>query len=192
MVESTPQVKRVSALAGHYKPVSSERVGVTLQEIRDLTLWQLAVWPDSLSSTAAQVADSFGIASVPDFCSSGTSGNISMLRIEPCKFWIVGSALSEIDSSKGAVIDLSHSRTHVRVTGADATTVLNSYLPLDLRERSFPAGGVASTAFHHVGITLWRSEHGYELFLPRGFAVSLWELLCEASEQYGLSVNDRL
>lgn len=66
--------------------------------------------------------------------------------------------------------------------------LLNRHLPLDLREGAFPLGSVASTAFHHVGITVWRSEAGYELFLPRGFAVSLWELLRESAEQFGVEV----
>jgi sarcosine oxidase gamma subunit len=47
---------------------------------------------------------------------------------------------------------------------------------------------VAATAFHHVGVTLWRSEAGYELFLPRGFALSLWELLYESAQQFGVEV----
>lgn len=182
------EVQRISALASHYEPVAVADVGVSLQEIRDLTLWQLAVWHDTLKTTADQEAKTLGLSSVPGFCRAESKGGVAMLRIEPCKFWVFGTSPSEIDVSNGAVVDLSHSRCHVRVTGSKATTVLNSYLPLDLREASFPVGAVASTAFHHVGITLWRSEHGYELFIPRGFAVSLWELLCEASQQYGLTV----
>jgi len=140
VVNSTTSIERVSALAGHYQPVASSQPGVTLTEIRNLTLWQLALWPDT------------------------------------------------VDAKDGARLDLSQSRTHIRVTGTHATTVLNSYLPLDLREQSFPVDSVASTAFHHVGVTLYRSAEGYDLFVPRGFAVSLWELLCEASEQYQLEV----
>jgi sarcosine oxidase gamma subunit len=39
-----------------------------------------------------------------------------------------------------------------------------------------------------VGVTLRRSDAGYELFIPRGFAVSLWELLVETAEQFGLEI----
>ncbi len=190
MADATPSVERVSALAAHYKPAAVESPGVTLSEIRNLALWQLAVWPDTLQSTAAKVAITLGVDTVPGFCAAASAGSVSMLRIEPCKFWIFGSDVASLDASEGAVLDLSHSRTHVRITGEKATTVLNSFLPLDLREQSFAKDAVASTAFHHVGVTLWRSAHGYELFIPRGFAVSLWELLCEASEQYGVAILD--
>ncbi|HAF74482.1 MAG TPA: sarcosine oxidase subunit gamma, partial [Gammaproteobacteria bacterium] len=47
---------------------------------------------------------------------------------------------------------------------------------------------VASAGIHHVGVTLRRSDAGYELFIPRGFAVSLWELLVETAEQFGLEI----
>lgn len=177
---------RVSALAAHYSPVTNASAGVTLTEVPDLSLWQLAAWPDTLQSLSKSVAAELGTDGVPGFGQALTNGAVSMLRIEPLKFWVIGAPLSE--RQEGAVLDLSHSRTHIRISGEKATTVLNSYLPLDLRSNSFAVGSVASTAFHHVGVTLWRSEQGYELFIPRGFAVSLWELLIEAAEQYQLAI----
>ena len=193
MGNSLSNVNRISALASDYASRENgndnQNVGITLSEVRDLTLWQLAVWPDSLQSQAGAVANQIGLSSFPGFGSVVSDAGIAMLRIEPLKFWVLGAELTECDANNGTILDLSHSRTHIRIDGPQATTVLNSYLPLDLREQSFPVGSVASTAFHHVGVTLWRSELGYELFIPRGFALSLWELLIAASEQYGLSVS---
>ena len=181
-------VERKSALAEHTAPVATPDAGVTLTEVRNPVLWQLAVWPETIDNTAASIAATLGVNSTPGFGASVTSGGVSMLRIEPCKFWVYGAALATPDAADGVVLDLSHSRTQIRISGSKAVVVLNSYLPLDLREQSFPVGAVASTAFHHVGVTLWRTEQGYDLFVPRGFAVSLWELLVEASKQYGLAV----
>ncbi len=182
-------VARVSALAKHYKPIIKDNPGVTLTEVPGLTLWQLAVWPDSLQRVASAVADQIGVSGAPGFGRSNTQAAVSMLRIEPLKFWVIGAALTEPDPNDGAVLDLSHSRTHIRISGPHATTLLNSYLPLDLREQSFAVGAVASTAFHHVGVALWRTDKGYELLLPRGFALSLWELLVESATQYDLSIT---
>lgn len=172
-------VKRVSALAGHDKPgrfaVNGE-CNVMLTEVPDLCLQQMVAWPETLAEVgklAAAQADDNGA---------------SVLRIEPLKWWLVGCAAAELDAEQGTTLDLSHSRTQVRVSGERAVDLLNRHLPLDLREQAFPVGSVASTAFHHVGITLWRSEAGYELFLPRGFAVSLWEGLRESAEQFGVEV----
>ena len=111
-----------------------------------------------------------------------------MLRIEPMKWWLLGVAAPAFDAEQAATLDLSHSRTRLCVTGDDAAEFLNRHFPLDLREASFPVGSVASSATHHVGVTLWRSTEGYELFIPRGFALSLWEGFVESAEQFGAEI----
>lgn len=171
--------KRVSALAGHYKTGRFEvdgACGITLTEVPDLYLYQVAAWPDTLADVAQLAAK------------QAETGQGDLLRIEPLKWWLVGCEAAELDAEQGTVLDLSHSRVRVRVAGECAVDLLNRHLPLDLREGAFPVGSVASSAFHHVGVTLWHSEAGYELFLPRGFALSLWELLCESAEQFGVEV----
>ncbi len=182
---------RVSALDGHYQKghFGVDAKGVSIVEVSDLVLWQLAVWPDTVESAFAGATQSLNLPAMPGYCQSVTAGDTSVLRIEPLKFWVHGVSLESLDAEQSVVLDLSHSRTQLRITGPQAATLLNGYLPIDLRESSFPVGSVASTAFHHVGVTLWRSADGYELFLPRGFALSLWELLQESALQYGLTVE---
>lgn len=186
-------IDRVSALEGHYDKgrhgVGSGDAGVIVTEVPDLVLWQMAVWPESLDSAAGQLAQSSGVGDIPGFAMATGTESKALLRIEPLKFWVYGDIATSASADESVVVDLSHSRTQLRISGEHVTTLLNSYLPLDLRERSFPVNSVASTAFHHVGITLWRSPAGYELFLPRGFALSLWELLQESAMQYGLLIK---
>ena len=184
-------VARVSALAGHYDVGrhGAPEGGVVITEVTDLQLWQLAAWPDTLSGVADKLATDSGVGSVPGFGSAAGTETLALLRIEPLKFWVYGAGASSAGADESVVLDLSHSRTQLRLTGEHATTVLNSFLPIDLRDAAFPVNSVASTAFHHVGVTLWHSPAGYELFLPRGFALSLWELLQESSLQYGLVIE---
>ncbi len=186
--------ERVSALDGHYTPGrfgAPGDPGVTLTEIAGLTLHQIAAWPDTLEAVAAGAAAAAGVETAPGprLAVSGSRG--ALLRIEPLKWWLHGTAAPEIDPQQGATLDLSHSRTQVRIAGEQAAALLNRHLPLDLRETAFPPGSVASSALHHVGVTLWRSAAGYELFLPRGFAVSLWEVLLEGAAQFGAEVGQR-
>ena len=184
-------IKRVSALASDYTPGrfgADGKIGVVLQEVPDLTLCQVAAWPDNLATVSARTAEAIGVEAAPGPGRTATKGNRVLLRVEPLKFWITGITVPQLPPTEGAVLDLSHSRTHVRVTGPQANILLNRYLPLDLRSQSFVPGSVASTAFHHVGVTLWRSTAGFELFLPRGFALSLWELLRQSAAQFGYEV----
>jgi heterotetrameric sarcosine oxidase gamma subunit len=97
--------------------------------------------------------------------------------------------LPDIDRQLGTVLDLSHSRTWLRLSGDKTPTLLNHFLPIDLRESAFATGAVASTALHHVGVTLWREASAYSLLIPRSFALSLWELVTETAQQYGVAVN---
>lgn len=184
-------VDRLSALAGHYKTGHfgiAGQTGVTMTEVTNLCMAQIACWPDTLAAVGRQAAEMAGCDAAPKPGHATDGSNGSLLRIEPLKWWLFGAEAAELDAEQGNTLDISHSRTHLRITGDEATTLLNRHLPIDLREDSFPVGSVASTAYHHVGVTLWRSEQGYELFLPRGFAVSLWEGLLESAEQFGVEV----
>ncbi len=184
--------ERTSALAGHYTVGGFGRPGdpgITLREVPGLVLHQISAWPETLVSVAAEAAVAAGLTGAPGpgTASVGTPG--TLLRVEPLKWWIYGVEAPDLSADLGTTLDLSHARTHVRLRGPQAATCLNRYLPLDLRDAFFPVGTVASSALHHVGITLWRSNDGFDLFLPRGFALSTWEILIETAAQFGAEVK---
>ena len=185
---------RASALDGHLVAgvsgiVTEDGPGIVLELLRDLALYQVAAWPDTLEACGAALMEVAGADALPGPGMAIETGSIAVLRTDPLKWWIVGTAAPPPDPSAGAVLDLSHSRTRVRITGPEAAALLNRFLPLDLRENAFPRGSVASSALHHVGVTLWRSAAGYELFMPRGFALSCWEVLMETARQFGVEVR---
>lgn len=184
-------VERVSALAGHNEPRhlgDPDNTGVILREPPDLVLHQVAAWQDSIDAVGKQLAKAIGANTVAGPCGAVSGENGAMLRIEPMKWWLVGIAAPEFDAAQAVTLDLSHSRTRISVGGDDAAEFLNRHFPLDLREASFPVGAVASSATHHVGVTLWRTDDGYELFIPRGFALSLWEGFVESAQQFGVDI----
>ena len=182
---------RVSALAGHYPTGhhgAPDSNGVTLQDMHGLVLQQVAVWPESIDAVGAELAQQLGIDAAPGPCTAAAGSGGAMLRIEPLKWWLFGAEAPALDAQQGVTLDLSHSRTHLRVAGANATDFLGRHFPIDFREASFPVGALASTMTHHVGVTIWHSADGYELFIPRGFALSLWEAFVESAAQFGLDI----
>ncbi|HEY5739567.1 MAG TPA: sarcosine oxidase subunit gamma [Gammaproteobacteria bacterium] len=183
---------RVSALAGHYRPGhhgDHERTGVILQDMQGLVLHQVAAWRDSIDAVGEKLAGLIGADATAGPGAAVSGGQGSMLRIEPMKWWLVDIEAPAFAAEQAMTLDLSHSRTRLRVSGDAAAEFLNRHLPLDLRDASFPVGSVASSATHHVGVTLWRSADGYELFIPRGFALSLWEGFVESAAQFGLEIR---
>ena len=185
-------VNRSSSLAGHYPQGHHGRegpAGVILCELPDLLMQQVAAWPETLSEVGEIAAQAAGLNLVPG-PSQAQDGRVgSMLRVEPLKWWLYGVTLTDLSADLGCLLDVSHARTHVRVSGSDSVTYLNRHLPIDLRDHTCPVGSVISTALHHVAITVWRSNQGFELFLPRGFALSCWEILLDTAEQFGVEVN---
>ncbi len=187
--------ERISALAGYYEPGRFGEPGdpgVTLTEIRNLVLQQIAAWPDTVDAVGVKAARMAGVDAAPGPGAAAAGSEGALLRVEPLKWWLYGAQAEALDAQEGATLDLSHSRSHLRITGPKARLCLNRLLSLDLRELSFPVGAVASTAMHHVSVTLWRSGDGFELFLPRGFTVSLWEMLFDTAVQFGVEVQPGL
>jgi len=197
MVERVEAVDllRASALAGHYTVGkfgalgTDGEPGVVLREVPDLVLHQVAAWPDTMESVEQRVAEVLGVGQAPSPRQSVSSATGAALRVEPVKWWLCGVRAPEMDAEQGTTLDLSHSRTRLWISGPDAVEFLNRFLPLDLRESAFPVGSVASSVIHHVGVTLWRSSTGYEIFIPRGFALSLWQGFVEVAEQFGVEVQ---
>ena len=183
--------RRTSALDGHYRPGTvggDRRTGVTLREIPGLHLHQIAAWTDTLTETGVAVATAAGLNNAPSLRQSASGTRGSLLRTSPLTWWLIDAAAPDLPPDAGTTLDLSHALTRIRIEGDQATTLINRHLPLDLREGAFPEGSVATSAFHHVGVTIWCCRGGFELFLPRGFALSLWQLLLASAAQFGAQV----
>lgn len=177
-------------IPGHFGAEGSS--GISLSEVANFAHLQLAAWPETCAHVGALAAGTAGCTSVPAPGQVMHGAEGVLMRVEPLKYWVIcegdGPDLAEIPTDHGAALDLSHSRVWLRLSGANAPTLLNHYLPLDLRDDAFPDGAVASSAIHHVGVTLWRSGDVYNLLIPRSFAATLYELLQGSALQYGLEV----
>ena len=122
--------ERTSALDGHVTPGrfgAAGETGVTLSEIPDLVLHQVAAWPDSLAAAGAKAATAAGVVDAPGPCAAVTGSKGDLLRIEPLKWWLVGTAAPALSPEEGATLDLSHSRCRVRLSGPQAVTLLNRH-----------------------------------------------------------------
>ena len=184
-------VSRVSALQTNYKTGSTkvdEKITLTFQEIRDLDIKQIAAWPSTIESVDLKLANVIDTINAPGFNQTLSKKDKHILRIEPLKWWIIGIGNFEIQSEEGAIIDLSHAFTVIEIKGDNVKNFFNRHLPLDLRDKIFPINSIASSAIHHVSVKIWRTDKGYRLFVPRGFALSIWEILLETASQFGYEV----
>lgn len=90
-----------------------------------------------------------------------------------------------------AVADLSHGRTVIRIGGGACRDVLAKGCAIDFHPRRFLAGDCAQTNLAGISILIHAvtDEPVYDLFVPRGFALSAWEWLLDAALEFGCRVE---
>ena len=183
-------VNRVSALYTNYKIGSvraNKEIKLIFREIKDLNITQIAAWPDTLDNIEVKLSKIINSINTPSFNQSISFENIHVLRMEPLKWWLI--CKEDIEISDGATkLDLSHAFTSLEIKGDAVKKFLNRHLPLDFRDHSFPINTIASSAIHHVSVKIWRTNQGYRLFIPRGFALSIWEILLQTASQFGYEI----
>lgn len=191
----------ISALAAQYRPgpagdIGADGPGVTLREVRDAGLWQISAWPETTNAVGGKLAGIAGVDAAPGPLQSAAGAGGTLLRVQPFVWWLTRAEVAtareamEIDAEQGTSIDLSHSRAVIRIEGPRARDLLNRGLPTDLRPKSFPDGAFIGGAIHLVGVNLHHRDGGYDLYIPRGFAVTIWEFLTETAAQWGYEVGD--
>ena len=167
-----------------------DRIKIIFSENRNLTIQQIAAWPDEISNIEKLLSDLLGLQQNIDFNKGEILNNNSVWRMEPSKWWLLGTSI-EVPENLGTSLELSHAFTSISIEGKKSDILLNRHLPLDLRLDNFPINSSASSAIHHVSVKLFRiREKEFRLFIPRGFALSIWEILLETASQFGYEIKD--
>jgi methylglutamate dehydrogenase subunit D len=186
-------LNRNSAITEKYnigKYPFEDNIEIIFSENRNLAIQQIAAWPDEISSIEKLFSDQLGVQKNIDFNKGEILKNNSLWRMEPLKWWLLDTSI-EIPENLGTSLELSHAFTSISIEGEKSDILLNRHLPLDLRLDNFPINSLASSAIHHVSVKLFRiSEKEFRLFIPRGFALSIWEILLETASQFGYENKD--
>ena len=185
---------RHSALETLYKVgkySTSERQSLTFKELKNLQILQIACWPYKIDEIHNLLIKKLKIKNIPDFNKGIVFENKSLWRMEPLKWWLFNKEI-EVSEQIATIVDMSHAFTGIEINGVNSSLFLNRHLPIDLRAKKFPDLSSANTAIHHVSVKLFKiTSHHYCLYIPRGFALSIWEILLETADQFGYEVLDR-
>lgn len=149
-------------------------------------MWQVAAWPDTISTVAEQITDATGCAA-PGPGGYVESGSLRMARTAPLVWWIIGEApeaLTALPPELGASLDITDSRERFVVTGPHASDLMRRLAPLDFRKRSFPVGHIAATVAHHLSVHIARREEGWDVYVTTTFADTMDEILQETALQW--------
>jgi heterotetrameric sarcosine oxidase gamma subunit len=166
------------------------------------TLVQLSGWRDSFEAAASAVLRRLGFAGVGEFDRAQVVVDGVAFRIAPERVLLHLASPSVwqpiaagVDPALTPVLDLSHARTLVTVAGDDAPALLGRVLPIDFDGTAFPPGHFAQSAIHAVAMLVHRpavpSAAGFEVYLPRSFAASIWNVLAGNATPFGYRVDAR-
>ena len=190
-------VERASALEGHNAPrqfglIEPGGAGIHLSERHIASAWLVAAWPQRLAATGAAVAIAAGVAAAPGPGASATGPGGTLLRVEPLKWLLISEheiTDPPLDAADATVLELSHARTVIHVTGPNVLDLMARMVPLDLRLASFPEGSVTNTALHHLGVTILARDGGFDILVLRSFGLALWQILIDSAAQFGAEIT---
>jgi methylglutamate dehydrogenase subunit D len=127
----------------------------------------------------------------PNHCQD--RGEWRLAYVRPDAWWLLhdgsGACVESLPQrgeleAHGLLIDLSHSRTCVRVSGPAMRSVLASGTPLDLRPAQFAVGQCATTWCAGIGVFLDVRESGIDIHVTNAVAGAFWEWLTDAVAEY--------
>ncbi len=111
----------------------------------------------------------------------------------PEQWYVQGPTHAALEKALGgvaSVVDQSHGRVTLCVSGPKARAVLAKGTPVDLHTDQFAIGKSALTQMAHVGVHLTRTGGDeFEVSVFRGFAESFWQWLTEMSLEFGFQVT---
>ena len=138
--------------------------------------------------------------------SSGDANGVHVLWMGPDEWLIVapksehdGLALKLTSALAGvhaSVVDVSESRTIIRLSGKNARETLSKGCSIDLHHRAFNKGQVINSLLAQAHVTLHQGSNdedangtAYDIFVHRSFAEYLWSWLEDATQEFGLRIT---
>jgi len=167
---------------------------LTLADASATTKWLVRAAADG--PTADQLGARFGTSRV-------APGGALVLGSRPGEWIIVGTAdevaaaVAGLDGLSGqefmTALDWTHSRAMFRVTGADATRMLEKVCGIDWGDHMTPDGAVLSASVALTTCDLARNDvdgtPSYLIFCDRSFGQYLFDALIDAGNEFGLTVT---
>jgi methylglutamate dehydrogenase subunit D len=179
----TPRAAFPAAMARH------QANGIVVVERDGLGLATMQARKGRLDALRRRVRDEFGLE-LPMRPQRASSGGVAFAAVAPMT-WLASSEgggpafaahLAGLTADAAAVADQGDGFAVLRLSGRDVRELLARLVPIDVHERAFPVGSVASSVAGHVGVTLWRLDDAdgapaFELALYRSFAHGFARLL---------------
>ena len=153
---------------------------VILSERRHLQITQLSFFNDQQKALVSYLK-SLKLSAIPSFSSIEMRDEITCARIEMSKIWIMGKLDIQQIPAAFYPLDISSSRSVLRIAGPRADDVLARLCAVDFRDDTRNFFG---TSIHHCAVHIQKTERAYDIYMPRSFGESLADYIIDISRQY--------
>lgn len=186
--------------AGDFGAIPPAGPGVILAACFGRAILQIAAPPADYAAAAVRLAAGLGVMlpSEPSGVSAG--GGLTALWTGPGRVWVVGPDGRDLEREIGgelaglevALVSLGHSRSIIRARGPRVRDLLSAECSLDFDPATFPPRRAMQSSYGRINLLIHAvdDEPTFELYVYRGFAVSLWEQLVEGALEFGCRVPD--
>lgn len=192
----------VSALAPGHHGVTGTPAGISLEEVRDISLVQIMARRGKAAETVKAAKKLFGIEP-PRAPSAAVGRNATLIWSGPDQFLVfsalgAGDQFTRLTEAFAGVASLSNQsdgRCLIRICGSRARQALAKFCSLDLDDEAFPLGAAATTSIDHTAMNIWREAGGtdghavFNMLVFTSFADSLWHTILDSSLEYGVQAS---
>jgi sarcosine oxidase subunit gamma len=173
--------------------------GVFASEVRHTGLALVTSYQGKQQATRDAAQRAFGVAlpSTPrrvagrDLAFIWSGPDQWLAYVWPIPAMGVTAGLTKAFAGLAAIVDQSHARTLLRLSGPRVRDAFAKGMPIDLHPTVFKTGDAAITTAGHIGTQLWQLDDAptYELAVARSLAKSFWHWLEISAAEYGLEVR---
>ena len=193
---------RSSALSSVIPTASNQHASVpanvVICERHPIAVLQVSAFAATITETERLLCSELGLSAPAANQLSGDS-TLSLRSIAPGVWQIVGevsrtpqaAALRATLQNIATVVDVSHGRSALLISGPSAAKSLAKFCGLDLSPNQFVTSSSTQTRLGHMAMTLSRIDDAptFEILVYRGYAQHVFESLVEGAAEFGLRID---
>lgn len=195
-------LERISPLIGLMKPgrfgnSAPDSRPVLVAEMYGRRIIQATAWPQTAPPMGRALKKATGCTLPRTVGRTVTAEGLTVMRIGPRRFWLVSERRFELDPSvftpaMAAVLELTDSRTVLRIEGRHTRDVLAKGLPIDNDRSVLPPDSCIQSVIGHIPVLVHLpaslDDEAFEIYVPSTYARSFLDWLIDAATEYGCEI----
>lgn len=195
-------IERISALIGIMKPgrfgnTAPDAKPVLVAEMYGRRLIQATAWAQTAPALGKALKKATGCTLPRSVGETAVTEGLTVMRVGPRRFWLAHERRFDLDLSGfttaiAAVVELTDSRTILRIEGRHTRDVLAKGLPIDTHPSAFPSGAFVQSVIAHIPVLVHQppsiNDEAFEIYVPSGYARSFLDWLKDAANEFGCEI----